>query len=68
MSPRQSRVSWRWNPARLWSDEEGATAIEYGLIAAMIAAFLVTALLALSSAESNMYAAWTNAANSALGE
>ena len=52
---------------RFVSDEEGATAIEYGLLASMIAAFLVAALLALSSAESNMYAKWTDAANSAMG-
>ena len=68
MEPRQTSEGRPGRWIRLWSDEGGATAIEYGLIAAMIAAFLVTALLALSSAEANMYDAWTNAANSALGE
>ncbi|WP_394681677.1 Flp family type IVb pilin [uncultured Comamonas sp.] len=30
-----------------WNDEEGATAIEYGLIAGLIAVALITALTAL---------------------
>ena len=31
---------------RLWSNEEGATAIEYGLLAALIAVVLIGALIA----------------------
>ena len=30
--------------SRLWSDESGATAIEYGLIVAMVAVVIVTAV------------------------
>ena len=29
---------------RLWNDEEGATAIEYGLLAALVAVALITVL------------------------
>jgi pilus assembly protein Flp/PilA len=32
---------------QFWQDEEGATAIEYGLIAGLIAVVLITALTAL---------------------
>lgn len=34
---------------RFWRDEEGATAIEYGLIAGLIAVVLVTALTVLGT-------------------
>lgn len=34
---------------RFWNDEEGATAIEYGLIAGLIAVGLVVALTALAT-------------------
>jgi pilus assembly protein Flp/PilA len=32
-----------------WADEEGATAIEYGLMAALIAAVLVTSVTAIGT-------------------
>ena len=32
-----------------WADEEGATAIEYGLLAALIAAVLVTSVTAIGT-------------------
>lgn len=34
---------------RFWNDEEGATAIEYGLIAGLVAVVLVAALTALGT-------------------
>ena len=40
-----------------YNDEEGATAIEYGLIAALIGVFLITALTALGG---NLATAFTN--------
>ncbi len=34
---------------RLWSDEEGATAIEYGLLAALVAVAIILSLQAVST-------------------
>lgn len=34
---------------RFWRDEDGATAIEYGLIAALIAVVIITALSTIGS-------------------
>jgi pilus assembly protein Flp/PilA len=34
---------------KLWRDEEGATAIEYGLIAALVAVVIITALTTLGT-------------------
>lgn len=34
---------------RFWADESGATAIEYGLIAALIAIVLITAMTSLKT-------------------
>lgn len=42
------------------SDEEGATAIEYGLIASLIATVILSAIYALSDANATM---WTELAN-----
>lgn len=39
---------------RFWLDESGATAIEYGLIAALIVVTIVSAVSALGSAISNL--------------
>jgi Flp pilus assembly pilin Flp len=61
-SSTKAAPGWR----QFWSDEGGATAIEYGLLAAMIAAFLVASLVALGSAENSMYTKWTEAANDAI--
>ena len=41
--------------ARLRKDEKGATAIEYGLIAALIAVMLITALGTLGNNMSNQF-------------
>lgn len=40
---------------RLWEDESGATAIEYGLIAGIMAALLVTALGGFSEKLSGLF-------------
>ena len=40
---------------RFFKDESGATAIEYGLIAALIAAVLITTLTALGSGLNNKF-------------
>ena len=45
---------------RLWNDEEGATAIEYGLIAALIA---VAAIAAMQLVGSSLVATFTNTAS-----
>ncbi len=39
----------------LWSDQSGATAIEYGLIAALIAVVIIVALTALGTDLRNMF-------------
>ena len=38
-----------------WNDEEGATAIEYGLIAGLIAVALITALSTLEGGLSSLF-------------
>ena len=43
-----------------WADEEGATAIEYGLIAGLIAVGLVTALTALGTDLSGLFTKISN--------
>ena len=48
---------------KLIKDESGATAIEYGLIAALVAVVLITALTNLGSALDNKFDAVTNALN-----
>ncbi|MEG2881050.1 MAG: Flp family type IVb pilin [Comamonas sp.] len=45
---------------RFWNDEEGATAIEYGLIAGLIAVGLITALTALEGDLSTLFTAIGN--------
>ncbi len=46
-------------------DQSGATAIEYGLIAALMAIAIVAALFSLGNANRNMFSAVTNAVNAA---
>jgi pilus assembly protein Flp/PilA len=46
--------------------EEGVTAIEYGLLAALIAVAIIGALSALGTANGGIYAAWTSAVLAAL--
>ena len=45
---------------KFWRDEEGATAIEYGLIAGLIAVGLVTALTALGTDLSGLFTKISN--------
>jgi len=40
---------------RLWSDEKGATAIEYGLLAALVAVAIILALQAVSAQLQNTF-------------
>lgn len=40
---------------RIWRNEEGPTAIEYGLIAALIAVVIITALIAVGSNLSTIF-------------
>jgi pilus assembly protein Flp/PilA len=46
---------------RFCNDESGATAIEYGLIAALVAVFLVTALTALGTKLTGTFTKISNA-------
>ena len=50
----------------LYRDERGVTAIEYGLLAALIAAFCIGAFVATGGSLSAMYVQWTNAVIAAL--
>ncbi|ARU30858.1 Flp family type IVb pilin [Sulfuriferula sp. AH1] len=40
---------------RFWKDEEGVTAIEYGLIAALIAVVIIAAVTAVGTNLSNVF-------------
>jgi len=51
--------------ARLMADESGATAIEYGLIAALIAAVLITALTAIGTNLDSTFTTIGNKVNTA---
>jgi pilus assembly protein Flp/PilA len=51
---------------RFLQAEEGVTAIEYGLLAALIAVLIVGALRAVSGANGGIYATWTSAVLAAL--
>ena len=46
-----------------YSDESGATAIEYGLIAALVAVAAITAMTALGSALTNIFNTVANKLN-----
>lgn len=46
---------------RLWKHEEGATAIEYGLIAALLAVVIIAAVTLVGSDISNMFNSVSNA-------
>ena len=46
---------------RLWTDEEGVTAIEYGLIAALIAVAIIGAVTLVGGNLTNTFTAVTNA-------
>lgn len=51
--------------ARLMKDESGATAIEYGLIAALISVALITGASALGGSLSNTFSGLSNKMKSA---
>lgn len=46
---------WSDYARRLWRDERGATAIEYGLIAALIVVAMMTTLGSIGETVSNMW-------------
>ncbi|MDV2116226.1 Flp family type IVb pilin [Alcaligenes faecalis] len=46
---------------QFWNDEDGATAIEYGLIAGLIAVAIIAALTALGTDLKGMFAKVSNA-------
>ena len=58
-------MSWL-NPRRLIDDERGATAIEYGLIAALIAIAIVGAVSFAGTGVANLYNFWTNEVSNAV--
>ena len=51
---------------RFCKDESGATAIEYGLIAALVAVAIISALQLMSGSLSNTYTAVSTAINTAV--
>ena len=48
---------------RFWRDEEGATAIEYGLIAALISVALITGATSLGGTLNNTFSKLSNKMN-----
>ena len=48
---------------QLWSDEEGANAVEYGLIAAVIAVALIAAFIFFRGALQNLFNRQSNQIN-----
>jgi pilus assembly protein Flp/PilA len=52
---------------RIWSDESAVTAIEYGLLAALIAVAIVGAISATGDSMGAMYDYWSTAVITALG-
>ena len=58
-------MSWR-NPRRLIDDQKGATAIEYGLIAALIAVAIIGAVSFTGNGVAELYNYWTDGVSNAL--
>ena len=52
--------------ARCVSDDSGVTAIEYGLLAALIAVAVIVAVAATGTALNAVYTTWSNAVSSAI--
>ena len=50
-----------------WADERGATAIEYGLIGAMVFLVIITSVTAFGNKASNVMIKATNAVGTAIG-
>lgn len=55
-----------WN--KFWSDESGATAIEYGLIAALVALAMVAGLSSLSGGTGGAWAGLSEDVTSAMSQ
>ncbi len=55
-----------WGRCTVWCDELGVTAIEYGLVAALIALVCIGAFSATGVNLGAMYTVWTNAVGAAL--
>jgi len=51
---------------RFFKDDSGATAIEYGLIAALVSVAAIAALTAMGGSLNSMFTAVSNALNSAI--
>ena len=51
---------------QLWQDESGATAIEYGLIAALVAVACIAAFIALGGGLGNLFGSVNTKASSAM--
>jgi pilus assembly protein Flp/PilA len=51
----------------IWRDETGATAIEYGLIAALVSVAAIGALTAMGGSLNQMFTAVSTALNNAVG-
>ncbi len=49
-----------------WNDEQGVTAIEYGLIAALIAVFIIGSLQLVGTSLGDVFTAVSTAVNGAL--
>ena len=58
------RIGRKWRAG--WFDESGVTAIEYGLMAALIALACIGSLSATGVNLGAMYTVWTNAVGAAL--
>lgn len=56
----------RRTPAHWLADESGVTAIEYGLLAALIALAIIGALTATGTSMGDIYNAWTTAVIAAI--
>lgn len=65
MDTPRNRISW--SLARLRTDCRGATAIEYGLIASLIAVAAITAMNGMSTQLKNTFNTTANAMSSARG-
>ena len=60
-------MAWR-SPRRLIDDQRGATAIEYGLIAALIAIAIIGAVAFTGNGVADLYDYWTNEIGNALNQ
>lgn len=64
MTTKRSQAAWRaW-----WGDESGVTAIEYGLLAALIVLGAITGFTALGGSVSDLFDYWSMKVVEALGQ